>query len=63
MRNIKNRLPFQAACFSSNPGEPMLSFFHPLCKAGWCPADRLCRPLAFKNGGLTYRSLDPGSIF
>ena len=28
----------------------MPSFFHPLCKAGWCPAERFCRPLALKTG-------------
>ncbi len=33
-----------------NPREPMPSFFHPLCKAGWCPAERFCRPLALKTG-------------
>lgn len=32
------------------PREPMPSFFHPLCKAGWCPAERLCRPLALLTG-------------
>ncbi len=32
------------------PREPMPSFFHPLCKAGWCPAERFCRPLAYNTG-------------
>ncbi len=28
----------------------MPSFFHPLCKAGWYPAECFCRPLAYKTG-------------
>ena len=32
------------------PREPMSSFFHPLCEAGWCPAERFCRPLAYNTG-------------
>lgn len=46
-----------------SPRMPMRSYFHPLVKAGWCPAACICRPLASKTGAWHSRNLDPGSIF
>ena len=44
------------------PREPMSSFFHPLCEAGWCPAGCVCRPLASKTGAW-HSSHGPGLHF